>query len=388
MAFLPGAASRLGGSCYDDCAPCLSAQMGDNQIAVVQPTGVDLYNQALTDDQAMSIRCRGDNEHTPCVIEPVPYTMKMRCSCEGGGKGPLVQMDKSATLATNNDQYLFQPTTYDARGNGDGKTVNTLTGDHNNRITDYTSVVCLQGNGIDRADTAGCNGKGWREDASYTLNTIGRPAVAYAVDQGGGKSSANVTENKSPTLCTTHGGEPAVAFCVADHPTPKVDEKGVGLTLNARDYKAPLVTAYQDKVGSLCLSNYKGAGNQYISDNKAIVERLDNPPRYIVRRLTPTECARLQGFADCWGHVGKKDSLTDEEYSFWLEVRNTHAAINGKKVQDYTEKQMLTWYNKLWTDSAEYKMWGNGIALPPALYCLQGIVDVLNKKEEDDEWML
>ena len=48
---------------------------------------------------------------------------------------------------------------------------------------------------------------------------------------------------------------------------------------------------------------------------------------------------------------------------------------------------MLAWHNKLWTDSAEYKMWGNGIALPPALYCMQGITDVLNR-EEEDSWML
>jgi DNA (cytosine-5)-methyltransferase 1 len=100
--------------------------------------------------------------------------------------------------------------------------------------------------------------------------------------------------------------------------------------------------------------------------------------RYIVRRLTPTECARLQGFADQWGHIEPKEAFTDEEYRFWLEVRNTHAAINGKKVQEYTEPQMLTWYNKLHTDSAEYKMWGNGIALPPALYVMQGIADALS----------
>ena len=111
--------------------------------------------------------------------------------------------------------------------------------------------------------------------------------------------------------------------------------------------------------------------------------------RYIVRRLTPTECARLQGFADWWGVVDQKEALSEEEYRFWLDVRNTYAAINGKKVQDYTVKQMLTWYNKLYTDSAEYKMWGNGIALPPALYCLQGIADALNKpEEEDDSWLM
>lgn len=109
--------------------------------------------------------------------------------------------------------------------------------------------------------------------------------------------------------------------------------------------------------------------------------------QYIVRRLTPTECARLQGFADCWGHIEKKESFTDAEWCFWSNVRNTHAAINGRAVKSYTKAQMLTWYNKLHTDSAEYKMWGNGIALPPALYCMQGMADVLNRTE-DDSWLL
>lgn len=104
---------------------------------------------------------------------------------------------------------------------------------------------------------------------------------------------------------------------------------------------------------------------------------------YIVRRLTPTECARLQGFPDLWGHPDHKDSLTDEEYTFWLEVRNTHAAINGKQVRDYTREQMLKWYNGLHTDSAEYKMWGNGIALPCALYVMEGIAEELEKEESN-----
>jgi len=108
---------------------------------------------------------------------------------------------------------------------------------------------------------------------------------------------------------------------------------------------------------------------------------------YIVRRLTPTECARLQGFADWWSYVPQKDTLTNEEYRFWLDVRNTHAAINGRAEKDYNLKSILTWYNKLYTDSAEYKMWGNGIALPPALYVMQGIMDALNTTE-DDSWML
>lgn len=101
------------------------------------------------------------------------------------------------------------------------------------------------------------------------------------------------------------------------------------------------------------------------------------PVRYIVRRLTPTECARLQGFPDLWGYLDKKESFTDEEYKFWLEVRNTDTRINNKAVKDYTKAQMLSWYNKLHSDSAEYKMWGNGIALPNALYVMQGIAEVV-----------
>ena len=178
------------------------------------------------------------------------------------------------------------------------------------------AVICLQGNGIDRADTAGCNGKGWKEDVSYTLNTIDRPAVVYCTDIG----FFNSQEEVAPTLL-------------------------------ASQYKDPHLVSYPE-------SNV----------------------RYIVRRLTPTECARLQGFPDKWGRPDYKGDLTDEEYQFWQEVRNTHATVNGRATKEYTKAQILTWYNKLHTDSAEYKMWGNGIALPTALYVMQGIADVLGKK--------
>jgi site-specific DNA-cytosine methylase len=100
--------------------------------------------------------------------------------------------------------------------------------------------------------------------------------------------------------------------------------------------------------------------------------------RYIVRRLTPTECARLQGFPDKWGHYPEKDSLTDEEYRFWVKVQQTHAIINGKKPwkDDVKADTVLKWYNGLHTDSAEYKMWGNGIALPCARIPLRGIAQL------------
>lgn len=95
--------------------------------------------------------------------------------------------------------------------------------------------------------------------------------------------------------------------------------------------------------------------------------------QYAVRRLTPTECARLQGFPDAWGHLEEKTDMTDEEYEFWTEVRRTHAEVNGKKFREMTKEQTIKWYNKLHTDSSEYKMWGNGVALPCVRTPLRGI---------------
>ena len=124
--------------------------------------------------------------------------------------------------------------------------------------------------------------------------------------------------------------------------------------------------------------DYKGIGRH---DTLGSAVCIPMTTHYIVRRLTPTECARLQGFPDDWGHPDHKEDFTDEEYRFWLNVRNTHAAINGKPQKDYTKAQMLTWYNKLHTDSSEYKMWGNGISLPTALYVMQGIAEALKGGE-------
>lgn len=180
------------------------------------------------------------------------------------------------------------------------------------------AVYCHQGNGIDRADTAGCNGKGVCEDKCYTLNTIDRHAVCF----------------------------PQQAY-------NKFIQEDIGATL-------------------------KASGGTYGGGSENLVaEQSFSPIRYIVRRLTPTECARLQGFPDWWGEIPKKDNLTDDEYVFWLNARNTYAKINNKTTKEYSKEQMLSWYNKLHSDSSEYKMWGNGIALPNALYVMQGIAEVV-----------
>ena len=366
----------------------------------------------------------GNNQ--PCVA--IPYTLKIRSGCEGGGKGALIQDDLSATLATNNDQYLFQPIvlddqggsvinvrtdgmsptlraethgnlpcvmrpvsvmassavnaettdgtispclmaragtggnqlplvalTYDARGNGDGATASTITGDHNNRITDYTSLVvecCIDGDKIGKAEREGGSGLGIRPgDKMYTLTAKDKHAVAY--------SMKSIARNGVPLE------EQANPICASDWKDPDI----VAYLASGKDSVGTLMASMATKQ---CLGDQEAFSGDY----HIIEENNLQPVQYIVRRLTPTECARLQGFADCWGHPDHKDDFTDEEYSFWLNVRNTHAEINGKQVKDYTKAQMLTWYNKLHTDSSEYKMWGNGIALPTALYVMEGISDV------------
>ena len=233
---------------------------------------------------------------------------------------------------------------YDARGNGDGSTVSTITGDHNNRVTDYTSLVCeptvcLEGNG----NRPSHSGNGWIEsDVMYTLNTIERHAVAYGI--GNGQANQSFMEERTGALNCMH------------------DQQAVCYGVDCRNFteQPELYPTLQAKSNGGQSLNYSGAVRT----------------QYIVRRLTPTECSRLQGFPDFWGHPDTKTEFTDEEYEFWLNVRNTHAEINGKAVNSYTKDQMLNWYNKLHTDSSEYKLWGNGIALPTALYMMQGIADV------------
>ena len=300
------------------------------------------------------------------VVQPVAYSFDSLASNSMKSKNPhsgCRRVEISKTFDTTDPNpcknqggiAIVCVKCYDARGNGDGQTVSTLTGDHENRITDYTSVVCEQipihdkatrykGGGPTRNGDGAGNGLGVGKlgDPCPTLSTCDHHMVCYCMAHG--QANAEILEDKSPCLNCNHE-QPIVAG---------VDCRN--LTEHPELY--PTLQAKPNGGQSL---NFSGAGRV----------------QYIVRRLTPTECARLQGFPDDWGHPDHKEDFTDEEYRFWLNVRNTHAAINGKPQKDYNKAQMLTWYNKLHTDSSEYKMWGNGISLPTALYVMQGIAEAL-----------
>lgn len=362
QSFLSGLAQTLRASGGGDCTPTVSAPVA---VYCHQGNGIDRAGKCLTVysfDSLSSNSMKSKNPHSGCRAVEIAKTLdtgypdpsknqggiaiveKIILDDQGGQQISVRTDGKSPTLraeAHGNAPYVINKKTlvYDTRGNGAGETVPTITGDHNNRITDYIALCCeavvYDGANITSplnktnpqardpchtisADKAGCNGKGVCEDKCYTLNTIDRHAICF----------------------------PQQAY-------NKFIQEDIGATL-------------------------KASGDTYGGGSENLVaEQSFSPIRYIVRRLTPTECARLQGFPDWWGEIPKKDNLTDDEYTFWLNVRNTYAKINNKTTKEYSKEQMLSWYNKLHSDSSEYKMWGNGIALPNALYVMQGIAEVV-----------
>lgn len=162
---------------------------------------------------------------------------------------------------------------------------------------------------------------------------------------------------------------------------------GTASTIAARDFKSPrdlVVSSIRPPTADVDCRNAKLDAEKthtLQAGQTPYVLFSGKPPRkYSIRRLTPLECCRLQGFPDGWGVPAHKDKLSDEELVFWQGVRDTCAAISGKPSKKYSEKALTKWYNALHTDSAEYKMWGNGIALPCAAFVLGGVAEAIQER--------
>lgn len=402
----------------------------------------------------------GGNNQPFVVDELPPQTLKIRSGCEGGGKGPQIQVDKSATLGCNNDQTVFvpygvcskhshsmlsdnpnsgfyeaytartldqnggrpdcsqggiaivevKPEAYDVRFTSDGtknarghcyktdisrcldtseanpdsnhggvwvveegKQEDTFpavafTQNQRNEVRDLNDVAgasaaepgmkqqtyVLQGSMIGRSDKNGPQGDGVNEDVSFTLDTSDRHAVAYCMTTG---SFMQVQEEKAPTLAARDFKDP-----------PVVNRKR---TVSGKDVFGTLTASMGEKQW---LGNQEAFSGDY--------HILETESYYIVRRLTPTECARLQGFPDNWcADLGTEDP-TDEEVAFWTDVFETHRKVVTGAKKPKTEKQIRKWLADPYSDSAEYRLWGNGVSLPICYFVLSGIVWAAGLDEE------
>ena len=355
----------------DGVAPGLcsgAVTSGQNQQSFLIPVG-----------NCSEKNCVGYDGYTGDLTSDTSSTLGVNCGMSTGRNGVIVRTlsDVASTLRAgagapkHESDFLGRLVvqTYDARGNGDTllfeprsqdgvpriyedvcPTLNTMQGGQRQPcvVIEERPIYCLQGNGIDRADTAGCNGKGWRENQSYTLNTIDRPAVVYAI--GNGQADQLDLHDIPGALNCMH------------------DQQAVLVALDRAFYNQGQNALYDPQFytdGTVPTLVAKGPG----------AVAYEEKPRYIVRRLTPTECARLQGFPDKWGHLSRITDMSEEDVTFWNECLKVNAEIKGKTYKDKTKEQLIKWYNKLHTDSAEYKMWGNGLALPNALYLLEGIAE-------------
>lgn len=322
----------------------------------------------------------------------VPLVMKIRSGCEGGGKGPLIQENKSATLSCNNDQTLFEPCGWDGgqisptltkqnaggsqrmpdkdnftcvlqpfgisskdsnamksdnphSGIYEAETARTLDGNGGNPSCNQGGIAvvecyAIQGSMIGRNDKNGPQGDGVNEDVSFTLNTVDRHAV-YAMTTG---SFTQVAEEKAPTVLARDYKDPT-AVCY-----------GIGRDTFNQGQNAKFAPTFEEELQPTLVAKGPGAIQS----------------GYTVRRLTPTECARLQGFPDDWCADLGTEKPTDEEMYFWHKVFKTYSEVTGCKMK--SDKQVAKWLKDPYSDSAEYKMWGNGVALPCVWFVLCGIV--------------
>lgn len=305
------------------------------------------------------------------------FTLKIRSGCEGGGKGALVQTEKSATLSTLQDQTLFvaeppKAYSFDSLTSNSMKSSNPHSGCREVEIAktldasppdpaknqggiaildvlpfDTTQITSPQnGNNPHFGDPCHPLAATAHPPAAVCLNYINPVAEPLIYDARG--NGDGIT---SPTMTGDHNSR------VTDYTAITLQGDTVAGALLARDYKGPgranslgrviaqpvgadlyNGTLTGDKAVTLTTATGQGGANT----GPSVIEKII---RWIVRRLTPTECERLQGYPDGWTDLGG-----------WVDSRGkAHKAA----------------------DSPRYKALGNSIALPQWYYVLGGISDRL-----------
>lgn len=322
-------------------------------------------------DVTKDITCtlRAKSNHPPCVMDSAVF--------DNHGKdtrftGPIdVAPTISATYGTggNNQPFVVENSkTYDVRFTSEGtvnarsnvyesdtaRTIDTSGNapDSNQGGIAVVESYGLQGSMIGRADKNGPQGDGVNEELSFTLNTVDKHAVVYAID----RESFNCGQNYARNLGITEDGI---------NSTLKAQGPSAVATPIYSSSKASFFTdAKEELANTLVATDYKDP--PLINDNDGI--------DYTVRRLTPTECARLQGFPDWWCSDLGIENPTMKDLQIWYDIFETYRKATGSYSKPKTLKQITKWLKNPHSDSAEYKMWGNGVALPNVCFVLSGIV--------------
>lgn len=347
--------ARCFGTCSEETG---SGLMFENHSQYTRYTG------PLDVAQTVSATYGTGGNNQPFVVESpvVPATLKIRCGHGNGGRGALIQKNKSATLSCNNDQTLFVPKAYGICGKYsnsmlsnnpnsgfyEAETSRTIDTSNQSPCKNQGGIVVLEGNGSRPSH----HGDGYKEsETMYTLNCTENHAVSYgigrpAMNQGyNAKFSFQIEEEKSPTIVVSGAGgiaHPKYSTSKNSHHT--VAEKEKANTLVASDYKDPPV----------------------VNDSTPEIE-------YIVRRLTPQECALLQGMPTWWCDELGTENPTDTQIDWWQNVFEIYNKAIGKECKPKSRKQIEKWLKNPYSDSATYKMWGNGIASSNAWFVLAGI---------------
>ena len=224
-------------------------------------------------------------------------------------------------------------------------------------------------------------------EASLTLVAAGPNAVAESADKIkafgicsarsnsmlSGNPNSGIYEAKISKTLDSNGGRPDCAqggICVVEQgiiqPAYAATSNGF---INTTKEKTTTITANESSAHHVVIDH----------DIRA------DDPAYIVRRLTPTECARLQGFPDWWcSDLGTEDP-TEEEIAFWEKVFETHREVISHCTKPKTRSQIIKWLKNPYSEGSEYKMWGNGVALPCVTFIMSGIAwsHAEQEKEKD-----
>ena len=322
------------------------------------------YKGPLDTAQTVSATYGSGGNNQPFVVE-APKTLKIRSGCEGGGKGALIQENKSATLSCNNDQTLFQPKAYgiSSKDSNGMKSANPHVGFYE----------------ADTARTLDANG------GNPACNQGGIAVVAFAQNQRnevrdlGEKAAvvcANAGTKQQTYVVQDHASEHDAVYAMTTGSFAQVTEDAAP-TLMARDFKDPAAVCYG--IGRDTFNQGRNAVFSPTFDEELQPTLVAKGPGavqsgYTIRRLTPTECARLQGFPDWWCDDLGTAEPTMDDIRYWYDVFETHRRIVGSSSKPKSLKQVAKWLRDPHSDAAEYKMWGNGVALPCVVFVLSGIV--------------